>query len=129
MFKNGFNRRCFYPCFIFRSKCGSYFRFIFQNFSPTLDLNLLTVASMSAFASCVIGGPVANMMIILELTSNYRQLLLVRLCLSLISYKVIGQSVFDKVLSNKNIDLKVGRKILNYNKSQFRLSVTKIFVR
>ena len=78
-----------------------------------MDLNLLTVASMSAFASCVIGGPVANMMIILELTSNYQATLVAGVSIvfaSLISYKVIGQSVFDKVLSNKNIDLKVGRE-------------------
>ena len=92
---------------------GVILGFIFQNFSTTLDLNLLTVASMSAFASCVIGGPVANMMIILELTSDYQATLVAGVSIvfaSLISYKVIGQSVFDKVLSNKNIDLKVGRE-------------------
>ena len=29
---------------------------------------------------------------------------------SLISYKVIGQSVFDRVLLNKKVDLKIGRE-------------------
>ena len=64
---------------------------------------------MSAFASCVIGGPVANMMIILELTSDYEATLVAGLSIvfaSLISYKVIGQSVFDRVLLNKKVDLK-----------------------
>ena len=87
--------------------------FIFQHINPNLDLNLLTVASMSAFASCVIGGPVANMMIILELTSDYEATLVAGVSIvfaSLVSYKVIGQSVFDKVLLNKKIDLKIGRE-------------------
>ena len=103
----------FAPALFLGASVGVILGFIFQNISPTLDLNLLTVASMSAFASCVIGGPVANMMIILELTSNYQATLVAGVSIvfaSLISYKVIGQSVFDKVLSNKNIDLKVGRE-------------------
>ena len=103
----------FAPALFLGASVGVILGFIFQKFSPTLDLNLLTVASMSAFASCVIGGPVANMMIILELTSNYQATLVAGVSIvfaSLISYKVIGQSVFDKVLSNKNIDLKVGRE-------------------
>ena len=68
---------------------------------------------MAAFASCVIGGPVANMMIILELTSDYEATLVAGLSIvfaSLISYKVIGQSVFDRVLLNKKVDLKIGRE-------------------
>ena len=103
----------FAPALFLGASVGVILGFIFQNLSPTLDLNLLTVASMSAFASCVIGGPVANMMIILELTSDYQATLVAGVSIvfaSLISYKVIGQSVFDKVLLNKNIDLKVGRE-------------------
>ena len=59
---------------------------------------MLTVASMSALASCVIGGPVANMMIILELTSDYQATLVagVSIVFAHLSYKVIGQSVFDE---------------------------------
>ena len=103
----------FAPALFLGASVGVILGFIFQNISPTLDLNLLTVASMSAFASCVIGGPVANMMIILELTSDYQATLVAGVSIvfaSLISYKIIGQSVFDKVLLNKNIDLKVGRE-------------------
>ena len=73
---------------------------------------------MSAFASCVIGGPVANMMIILELTSDYQATLVAGVSIvfaSLISYKVIGQSVFDKVLMNKKIDLKLGRENIKFH--------------
>ncbi len=103
----------FAPALFLGASVGVILGFIFQNISSTLDLNLLTIASMSAFASCVIGGPVANMMIILELTSDYQATLVAGVSIvfaSLISYKVIGQSVFDKVLLNKKIDLKIGRE-------------------
>ncbi len=103
----------FAPALFLGASIGVILGFLFQNISPTLDLNLLTVASMAAFASCVIGGPVANMMIILELTSDYQATLVAGISIvfaSLISYKVIGQSVFDKVLLNKKIDLKQGRE-------------------
>ena len=103
----------FAPALFLGASVGVILGFLFQYLSPTLDLNLLTVASMSAFASCVIGGPVANMMIILELTSDYQATLVAGISIvfaSLISYKVIGQSVFDKVLLNKEVDLKQGRE-------------------
>ena len=103
----------FAPALFLGASVGVILGFLFQYLSPTLDLNLLTVASMSAFASCVIGGPVANMMIILELTSDYEATLVAGISIvfaSLISYKVIGQSVFDKVLLNKEVDLKQGRE-------------------
>ena len=52
-------------------------------------------------------------MIILELTSDYQATLAAGISIvfaSLVSYKVIGQSVFDKVLANKNVDLDIGRE-------------------
>ena len=64
--------RIFAPALFLGASVGVILGFIFSKFSTTLDLNLLTVASMSAFASYVIGGPVANMMIILELTFDYQ---------------------------------------------------------
>ena len=103
----------FAPALFLGASIGVILGFLFQHINPNLDLNLLTVASMSAFASCVIGGPVANMMIILELTSDYEATLVAGISIvfaSLVSYKVIGQSVFDKVLLNKKIDLKIGRE-------------------
>ena len=53
------------------------------------------------------------MMIILELTSDYQATLVAGISIvfaSLISYKVIGQSVFDKVLLNKNYRLELINK-------------------
>jgi len=103
----------FAPALFLGACVGLILGTVFSSFVPTLNINLLTVASMSSLASCVIGGPVANMMIILELTSDYQATLAAGISIvfaSLISHKIIGQSVFDKVLANKNIDLKLGRE-------------------
>ncbi len=103
----------FAPALFLGACIGIILGFGFQNISPTLNLNLLTVSSMAAFASCVIGGPMANMMIILELTSDYQATVAAGVSIvfaSIISYKIIGQSVFDKVLANKKIDLRLGRE-------------------
>ena len=72
MSSNGINWRCICTCPFLGACVGVILGIVFQTFSPNLNTSLLTVASMSAFASCVIGGPVANMMIILELTSDYQ---------------------------------------------------------
>lgn len=84
---------------------------IFQFILPDTNLALFAIASIAAVGSCVIGGPAANMMIIFELTSDYQATLAAGVSIvfaSLISSKIIGQSVFDKVLLNRNIDITIG---------------------
>ena len=79
---------------------------------PETNIILYAVSAMAAIGSCVIGGPVANMMIIFELTTDYQATIAAGISIvfaSLISFRLIGQSVFDKVLYNRNIDLKIGR--------------------
>ena len=83
----------------------------FNFFLPETNIELFALASMAAVGSCVIGGPLANMMIILELTSDYQATLAAGISIvfaSLISTRFIGQSVFDKVLLNRKIDLNIG---------------------
>ena len=83
----------------------------FKVLLPDTNIALYAIASMAAVGSCVIGGPVANMMIILELTSDYQATLAAGVSIvfaSLISSKLMGQSVFDKVLLNRDIDLEIG---------------------
>ena len=83
----------------------------FNFFLPETNIELFALAAMAAVGSCVIGGPLANMMIILELTSDYQATLAAGISIvfaSLISTRFIGQSVFDKVLLNRKIDLNIG---------------------
>ena len=86
---------------------GSFFYILL----PESNVALFAIAAMSAVGSCVIGGPVANMMIIFELSSDYQVTLAAGLCIvfaSIVSSKLIGQSVFDRVLLNRNINLDIG---------------------
>ena len=85
---------------------------------PDTNVALYAVSAMAAIGSCVIGGPVANMMIVFELTTDYQATLAAGISIvfaSIISFKLIGQSVFDRVLFNRNIDLKIGRDHLLLN--------------
>ena len=86
---------------------GTFFDLII----PGTNIGLFSVAAMAAVGGCVIGGPLANMLIVFELTSNYQATLAAGISIvfaSLVSSRVIGQSVFDKVLLNRNINLDLG---------------------
>ena len=81
------------------------------------DINpyLIILSSMSALGSCIIGGPIANVLIIFELTSNYQAALSAGVCIvvaTIVSSQLIGQSTFDQLLNNRKIDITVGRDIL-----------------
>ena len=74
---------------------------------------------MAALASCIIGGPIANVLIIFELTSNYEAALSSGICIvvaTIISSQLIGQSTFDRLLRAKSIDIQDGRDILYLKK-------------
>ena len=85
---------------------------------PDTNVALYAVSAMAAIGSCVIGGPVANMMIVFELTTDYQATLAAGISIvfaSIISFKLIGQSVFDRVLFNRNIINKIGSFDKKYN--------------
>ena len=80
-----------------------------------IDPILITISSMAAIGSCIIGGPIANVLIIFELTSNYEAALSAGICIviaTIISSKFIGQSTFDQILRNKKIDISSGRDFI-----------------
>ena len=74
------------------------------------DVNpfLIILSSMAALGSCIIGGPIANVLIVFELTSNYQAALSAGVCIvvaTIVSSQLIGQSTFDQLLNNRNICL------------------------
>ncbi len=98
------------------------------------DINpfLLILSSMSALGSCIIGGPIANVLIIFELTSNYQAALSAGICIvvaTIVSSQLIGQSTFDQLLNNRNIDITVGRDILFLQRKKIKDIVDKNFLR
>ena len=105
----------FAPALFLGACSGILLGTFFNTMIPDTNIELFAVAAMAAVGSCVIGGPLANMMIVFELTSNYQATLAAGISIvfaSLVSSKIIGQSVFDKVLLNRNINLDLGDESL-----------------
>ena len=78
-------------------------------FSPSA---VLAVSGMAAVAACVVGAPLAVIMIILELTLSYEYALaaLVSTMVAvLVTNSIYGHSFFDKQLEQRGIDLSQGR--------------------
>jgi CIC family chloride channel protein len=87
---------------------------------------------MSALGSCIIGGPIANVLIIFELTSNYQAALSAGVCIvvaTIVSSQLIGQSTFDQLLSNRQIDITVGRDILFLQRKKIKEIVDKNYLK
>jgi len=98
------------------------------------DINplLVVLSSMSALGSCIIGGPIANVLIIFELTSNYQAALSAGVCIvvaTIVSSQLIGQSTFDQLLNNRKIDITVGRDILFLQRKKIKEIVNKNFLK
>ena len=98
------------------------------------DINpfLVILSSMSALGSCIIGGPIANVLIIFELTSNYQAALSAGVCIvvaTIVSSQLIGQSTFDQLLNNRKIDITVGRDILFLQRKKIKEIVDKRFLK
>ena len=78
-------------------------------FSPSA---VLAVSGMAAVAACVVGAPLAVVMIILELTMSYEYAiaaLISTMVAVLVTNSIYGHSFFDKQLEQRGIDLSQGR--------------------
>lgn len=78
--------------------------------------SIITVATLAAVGSSVIGAPLSVVLIVIELTGSYdyglMALLSVTLC-STLTYRFYGVSYFDRQLLNRGIDLTRGREHIN----------------
>lgn len=100
--------------------------------SENINPYLVILSSMSALGSCIIGGPIANVLIIFELTSNYQAALSAGVCIvvaTIVSSQLIGQSTFDQLLNNRKIDITVGRDILFLQRKKIKEIVNKNFLK
>jgi len=74
--------------------------------------SILAVSGMAAVAACVVGAPLAVIMVILELTMSYEYAiaaLVSTMVAVMISNSLYGHSFFDKQLEQRGIDLSQGR--------------------
>ena len=99
-----------------------------------LEVNhsLFAVAGLAAVTSTVIGGPIATLLIVFELTSDYNVALGagISICFAnLISSKIFGHSAFDQILLNRNIDIHLGRDSLHLSSLKVVEIINKNYVR
>ena len=90
----------FAPALFLGACSGILLGTFFNTMIPDTNIELFAVAAMAAVGSCVIGGPLANMMIVFELTSNYQATLAAGISIvfaSLVSSKIIGQLLSYKL--------------------------------
>ena len=76
---------------------------------------LLLVSGMAAVSACVVGAPLAVIVLVLELTMSYPLAVGAMLSVvvaSLTAHLLYGQSLFDKQLMSRGIDLAEGRATL-----------------
>ena len=75
--------------------------------------SIITVATLAAVGSSVIGAPLTVVLIVVELTGSYQYglmaLLSVTLC-STLTYRFFGLSFFDRQLLDRGVDLTRGRE-------------------
>jgi len=78
--------------------------------------SIITIATLAAVGSSVIGAPLTVVLIVIELTGSYdyglMALLSVTLC-STLTYRFYGVSYFDRQLLKCGIDLTRGREYIN----------------
>ncbi|MCK0714792.1 chloride channel protein [Chromohalobacter sarecensis] len=110
----GFVGGVFSPALLIGILFGSLFGMTAQTIVP-LELSGLVayaIGGMMALASAVIGAPLTTILIVFELTRNYdltiAAMVTVVFC-NLVSYRMVGRSLFDRQLCARGFDLRQGR--------------------
>lgn len=83
----------------------------------------MAIAGMTALAACVIGSPIAAVLIVYELTASYEFALISLLAVLIASYvsrQLYGQSFFDRQLLDRGVDMRRGRAILRMKEIKIR---------
>ena len=108
---------------------------IFQLPFTSVDNNLLSVlavSGMAAVSSSVIGAPITAIILVLELTSSYDYAIAatfpIVIC-SFITSRMFGNSLFDKQLMNRGIEISKGREHILLNEILIENYVDKEFTK
>ena len=106
----------FSPALYLGAAAGSLLNGVYSAIGIGMSGPLLIVSGMAAVSACVIGAPVAVVVLVLELTMSYNFAVGAMICVvtaSFIAHLAYGHSLFDKQLQNRNIDLSAGRVALS----------------
>ena len=102
----------FSPAIFIGAAAGGFFAKFIAILGLTSAPQLLAVAGMAAVAACVVGAPIAVVLIVLEFTMSYEFAVAAMLAVvvaTLLSSLLYGHSFFDEQLARREIDLSQGR--------------------
>ena len=114
----GFFGGTFSPALFLGGVLGAIvFHLPITSFNPDL-LSVLAVSGMAAVSSSVIGAPITAIILILELTGSYEYAIAstfpIVVC-SFITSRVFGNSLFDKQLISRGVEITKGREQIHLN--------------
>ena len=102
----------FSPALFVGAATGQFMSSLLSSAGLLSTTSILAVSGMAAVTACVVGAPLAVIMIILELTMSYEYAiaaLVSTMVAVMISNSLYGHSFFDKQLAQRGIDLSQGR--------------------
>lgn len=110
----GFVGGVFSPALLIGILFGAFYGMVLPYLVPVPHSGLVVYAicGMMALASSVIGAPLTTILIVFELTRSYDLTIAAMVSVvfaNLISYRVIGRSLFDLQLRARGFDLSLGR--------------------
>jgi len=110
----GFAGGVFSPALLIGILFGALFGTALDHFTPIAHSGVVpyAICGMMAVTSPVIGAPLATIMIVFELTRSYDLTIAAMVAVvfaNLISYRILGRSLFDVQLANRGFDLSRGR--------------------
>ncbi|MEP1214465.1 MAG: chloride channel protein [Marinobacter sp.] len=110
----GFVGGVFSPALLIGILFGAFYGLVLPYVAPAPHSGLVVYAicGMMALASSVIGAPLTTILIVFELTRSYDLTIAAMVSVvfaNLISYRVIGRSLFDLQLRSRGFDLSLGR--------------------
>lgn len=110
----GFVGGVFSPALLIGILFGAFYGLVLPYVVPVPHSGLVVYAicGMMALASSVIGAPLTTILIVFELTRSYDLTIAAMVAVvfaNLISYRVIGRSLFDLQLRARGFDLSLGR--------------------
>ncbi|MBF0109701.1 MAG: chloride channel protein [Magnetococcales bacterium] len=112
---SGFTGGVFTPSLFLGAMVGGSFGTIAHSLFPAISAGpgAYTLVGMGAMAASVLGAPIACILILFELTGDYRimlALMVASIVATLLINQIYRESVYTKTLKRKKIDLRQGRE-------------------
>ena len=121
----------FSPALFIGAASGQFMSNLLGQISLFAPSTVLAISGMAAVAACVVGAPLAVVMIILELTMSYEYAiaaLVSTMVAVMVTNNFYGHSFFDKQLEQRGIDLSQGRGNLELMEKQISSILTQDYL-